>query len=681
MTMQTVALSSLEPSRGNPRKARNGIEGLAASIRTDGLLQNLVVKPVKGKGKHYRIVSGERRYRALKLLQERGEVDADYAVPVEIRDHLSKDESLRIATVENLQRQNLTPLEEAAALTKLIHKGATFDDVAAQTGLSQTTIKRRLALNGLCEETRAALALGIIGVSQAEAMTLASDEVQRDILEEIERGSDYTADDIKATVLDNRPTVALAIFPLEQYTGTITTDLFAEDETSYFDDREEFLRLQNDAVAQLVKHHEAAAAWVEVKEDYRIPDWQYREAEEGEQGGVLINLSPTGRVDIREGLIKRHIDRHTAEETADNPIAPRKPKAAYSSALCAYIAHHKTAAVQEMLFACPRKAKEVAVVTRLGKFRPHEAMAALAREAEPQNSYAVLEGQVRQFTAKLGFAIAAAEPVWAQFPPRHCDDLALYEAVRGLSDHDLDQLETLLIALVFGQEFCQLLDTADSLFNRVARDLCVDMRYHWRPDRSFLERRTRDQLIAIAVDCGYAENTSMVATYKKSELVNSLLWYFGTARSAAMPTAAQEKAREWLPDVMRSPLSIPTPLHRRRRRRSRSPMRFRGRMRSDPRRRGCPSRSRAAVCYAWHYRFVSARPPSIPRVGAPRHRENSLVISLTSAIALFASSCAVCIAAAVTSLISTAFSCTSSLRRFLKTAACSNNLVSTIPSS
>src|SRR5262249_38388436 len=146
------------------------------------------------------------------------------------------------------------------------------------------------------------------------------------------------------------------------YTGTINTDLFAEDETSYFDDGKEFLRLQQEAVAQLVKHHEASAAWVELTEAYRIPDWQYREAEEGEQGGVLINLSPAGRVDIREGLVKRDMDRGTAEETADSPIAPRKPKAAYSSVPCAYIAHHKTAAVQEMLFACPRKAKAVAVV-------------------------------------------------------------------------------------------------------------------------------------------------------------------------------------------------------------------------------------------------------------------------------------------------------------------------------
>jgi ParB family chromosome partitioning protein len=559
MTMQTVSLSSLEPGRGNPRKAmdRNGLEGLADSIRTDGLLQNLVVKPVKGRDEHYRIIAGGRRYRALKLLEERGEVDGDFAVPVEIRDRLSKDDSLRLATVENLQRQNLTPLEEAAALTKLIHKGVTLDDVAAQTGLSQTTIKRRLALNGLCEEVRAALALGIIGLSHAEAMTLGTDEMQRTVLEEIERGIAFSADDIKSTVLDARPTVASAIFPLEQYTGTITTDLFAEDETSYFDNWEEFLRLQKEAVTQLVKQHEANAAWVEVTEDYRIPDWQYREAEEGEQGGVLINLSPTGRVDVREDLVSREIDRHTAEETADNPVAPRKPKPAYSSVLCGYIAHHKSAAVQEMLFACPRKAKEVAVVERLMIFRPHEAITALAREAEPQSAYAVLEGQAQQFAAKLGFDVKDGEPVWTHFPPQLTDDLSLYEAVRRLSDHELDQLETLLIALVFGQDLCQRLDTTDSLFNRVARDLCVDMRYHWHPDRSFLERRTRDQLVAIAVDCGYAENTGRVASYKKAELVNSLLWYFDTARAAASPTPAQQKAREWLPDAMRFPAVDP----------------------------------------------------------------------------------------------------------------------------
>jgi ParB family chromosome partitioning protein len=126
-----------------------------------------------------------------------------------------------------------------------------------------------------------------------------------------------------------------------------------------------------------------------------------------------------------------------------------------------------------------------------------------------------------------------------------------------LSDHELDQLETLLSALVFGQMVCQRLDMEDSLFNRVARDLSVDRRNHWRPDRSFFERRTRDQLAAIAVDCGYAEGVGRLASYKKANLVNCLIRHFEGARAAATPTPAKQKAREWLPDAMLFPAVDP----------------------------------------------------------------------------------------------------------------------------
>jgi ParB family transcriptional regulator, chromosome partitioning protein len=96
-----------------------------------------------------------------------------------------------------------------------------------------------------------------------------------------------------------------------------------------------------------------------------------------------------------------------------------------------------------------------------------------------------------------------------------------------------------------------------SLFNRVARDLAGDMRNHWRPDRSFFERRARDQLVAIAVDCGYAEGAGRVVSYKKADLVNCLIRHFENARAAATPTPAQQKAREWLPDAMLFPAVDP----------------------------------------------------------------------------------------------------------------------------
>jgi ParB family transcriptional regulator, chromosome partitioning protein len=562
MTMQSVSLSALEPASGNPRRKidRKSIEGLAASIRTDGILHNLVVTPVGGqkgtkggKKERYQIVSGSRRFEALRLLEQRGELPEDFTVAVEVRDDLSKDQTLRIATVENLQRQNMTPLEEAAALCKLVHKGVTLDDVVSQTGLSATTIKRRLALNGLCKEAKAALTKGEITLSQAEALTLGGDDAQQNILEQIENGSEASAGDIRATLLDDRPTVAIAIFPVEEYTGTITTDLFAEDETSYFDDAEEFFRLQKAAVAELYRHHLESAAWVELTEAYQIPEWKYRKARKNQKSGVLINLAPSGRVEVREGLVRPKISKETAKALAENPVAPVKAKAAYSKSLCGYIAHHKAAALAEILLASPRAAQEVMIVRALTAFRLHEGFKALAKEADPQSAYRVLETQARAFAGKLGFALSEGESVWDFFPPRFSPELPLYEAVRGLSDHDLAGLQMLLGALSLGQENCERLDTSDSLFNRVARDLSLDMRNHWQPDASFFSKRTRDQLVSVAIECGYAEGKGQVSSYKKTDLVNCLIRHFQSAKAAAEPTPAQQKARDWLPEAMLFP--------------------------------------------------------------------------------------------------------------------------------
>jgi hypothetical protein len=79
------------------------------------------------------------------------------------------------------------------------------------------------------------------------------------------------------------------------------------------------------------------------------------------------------------------------------------------------------------------------------------------------------------------------------------------------------------------------------------------MRSHWRPDASFLARRTRDQLFGIAGDCGYADGTGSLGTCKKFELVSCLIRFFQTAQAANDPAPAQQKARHRLPDAMLFP--------------------------------------------------------------------------------------------------------------------------------
>ena len=120
------------------------------------------------------------------------------------------------------------------------------------------------------------------------------------------------------------------------------------------------------------------------------------------------------------------------EAVAENPVAPKKAKAAYSTPLCQYIARHKTAAVAEMLLASPRAAQEVMAVLSLKTLSLHGAFAQMAKETEPSTSYRVVKGQARCFAAKLGFTIEEGESVWDSFPPPFSSELALYEAVRGL---------------------------------------------------------------------------------------------------------------------------------------------------------------------------------------------------------------------------------------------------------
>src|SRR3546814_11916741 len=85
-------------------------------------------------------------------LRDRGDIDDAYKVPVEIRKDLDEPQLVRLATVENVQREPLDPIDEADAFAALLQNGAAIEEVAAQTGVSKSTVRRRLALAPLCGE-------------------------------------------------------------------------------------------------------------------------------------------------------------------------------------------------------------------------------------------------------------------------------------------------------------------------------------------------------------------------------------------------------------------------------------------------------------------------------------------------------------------------------------------------
>jgi ParB family transcriptional regulator, chromosome partitioning protein len=350
--------------------------------------------------------------------------------------------------------------------------------------------------------------------------------------------------------------------PARALPGSYTSDLFGDDETTYFDDVVQFFTLQREAVAELAERHAESAAWVEVTEDYRIPVWQYRKAGAGEVGGVIINLSPGGEVEVREGLVKREIDTRAAGHSGT--AAPKKKaRPAYSTPLCRSLAHHKSAAVQSLLLADRRKAKEVTAVLLLGasdayepplRLKPHDSLRTFANADSPPAHYLAAERQCQDFAERLDLPHAPGKsPAWARLLGGRKSAPDLYEAVKALDDEALEVLLVLLPVLCFGQGDCERLDTADSLFNRVARDLDANMRDHWRPDAEFLTRRTREQLLEIAAESGLSTHRQT----KKTELVQALARHFTRAAAAEQPNESQQKARDWLPEAMRFPAIDP----------------------------------------------------------------------------------------------------------------------------
>ncbi|HEY0833013.1 MAG TPA: ParB/RepB/Spo0J family partition protein [Azospirillum sp.] len=569
MSTQLVPLSQLLSPTSNPRRRIDpaGIEGLAASIRTDGVLQNLVVACLKGD--RFRVVTGERRYRALKLLESRGEIGSDFRVPVEVRHGLKPADAQRIALVENVQREALDAIDEADGFAVLLQKGATLDDVAAQTGLSTTTVKRRLALAGLCAEAKQAVRDGGIGLGIAEALTLGTHEQQRRILADIDTGAWIEADDARARLIEEKPSVAMAVFPLKRYSGTFTSDLFAEAEATYFDDAEQFHALQRQAVEEMAAERATSAAFVDVFDTHGAPWWHYRAAREGESGGVVINLTPAGRVEVRDGLVRHEVPAAVVAETRESPLAVRRERPEYPAWLVRHMAAHKTLAVQTLLIAARRTAKQVAVVLLMRgadahhgrvSLEAHPALALFAGMDGRPCSHDAIEAAAAHFERLLGLEPAEGdEPAygprsrgaWERLVADPKDGADLYERVKRLGDEDLDALHLFLTILAFGQGDLDAIDHGDSLFNRVARDLGADMRDWWRPDESFLGGRTRDQLGAIAVESGATAAMGRLADYKKAGLVTALAKYF--ERTAEAPDDApdwQIRGRDWLPGAM-----------------------------------------------------------------------------------------------------------------------------------
>ena len=163
LTENELPINEIIPNRDQPRKTfdEDALEELAQSIKQHGVLQPLLVRPIPSGG--YQLVAGERRWRACRIAGLN-------KVPVVIKE-LTDTETMEIAIIENLQREDLNPIEEAEGLQALIDKcGYTQEEVAVSVGKSRPAIANSLRLLRLPQEVRDMTKNGDISAGHARAL-------------------------------------------------------------------------------------------------------------------------------------------------------------------------------------------------------------------------------------------------------------------------------------------------------------------------------------------------------------------------------------------------------------------------------------------------------------------------------------------------------------------------------
>lgn len=178
--VDSIDINDIKPNKDQPRKtfSEEGLEDLASSIKEHGVIQPIIVRP---SGEGYEIVAGERRWRAARKAGLK-------TVPCLVRE-LSDRENMLFAIIENMQREDLNPIEEARGLSGMISEyGLTQEQVSASVGKSRPYIANSLRLLKLPEAIQEKAAEGTISAGHARALLQMKDEKKMTALaEQIEK--------------------------------------------------------------------------------------------------------------------------------------------------------------------------------------------------------------------------------------------------------------------------------------------------------------------------------------------------------------------------------------------------------------------------------------------------------------------------------------------------------------
>lgn len=489
MDLTHIDLAKLSVSPANMRHGRKqpDLSDILPSIRARGILVPLLVRP-NGSPDTFEIVAGRRRYFAARTIAE--ETGGSEPLPCAVMAPGDDAAALEASLIENLARLDPDEVTQWETFVRLIREGRSVADLSATFGMTEIMVKRRLALGNLLPKIREAYRKGDIDADTVRHLTLATKARQKDWLALFSDPHAHAprGHQLKHWLFGGQSiATAVALFPLEDYSGEIVTDLFGEH--SYFADVDLFWSLQNAAIATKRDAY-LAAGWgaVEVLEPGQtLHSWEYEKTPRKKGGKVFITVSQRGEVETHEGFLTTREARRARSAEADPEAAavakPARPEV--TSTLQSYIDLHRHAAVRLSLLDHPGVALRLMVAHAIagsGLWSVHP---------EPQRA-----------GSEMVAASLAASPLEAAFDARRSEVLALLDFsqeestvaggngdgygassvfLRLLAMPDDDVYRVL--ALVMGET----LEAGSAMVEAAGVHLKVDMTPSWRADDGFFD--------------------------------------------------------------------------------------------------------------------------------------------------------------------------------------------------
>jgi ParB/RepB/Spo0J family partition protein len=613
-----VPLSHLVPSKRNPRRvkpARDAHRRLVALIRSQGLLQPLVVRPLEGRPGHYGVIAGHRRLAALREIHHG---DGDPRILCVLRDvDLQTADALSLG--ENFGHCGMHPLDEAEAFARLAAQdGKDPEAIAAEFGVCIRYVAQRTKLATLADVVKVAYRAGEIDTATAEAFASVPEGRQQEVWTEL-NGHPQHAAHVRNVIAHDWIDVGHALFDVSTLPDfKVSRDLFSE---RVLVERETFMSAQTEALgaerARLLdvgwrdvvagRYEDVAPlarAMVEPEREYdpettrqleriaaRHAKWEEKAEQlaEGDEAGLtavqaklegleaehrdvtaaapvhfsestrslgtaFVMLHPDGRV-VREYRVPR--TRPANGHTGHNggPAVNGTPRVVTSDDLgdkqLAATFAHETLAVREALLS------HGAVRWRLLALILHDGVAAEGLSVRHEaNGTTLLASKGEEFTSPVFNRLRDQR---ATFDPlgegRFVSDVDAYAKLSELSASQLDRLiDGLIVACLTGHPARR-----SGLVRVLATEMKVNVRDGWRPDAAWLAGYRKSQLSHLLAELRGPVYSTAHEDRKKSELVDAVATLFTDAAEGRIEDVKlAERVNGWLPSSLREPAADPT---------------------------------------------------------------------------------------------------------------------------